>query len=83
MKPTMRSSYAKSASTISEQLNPMTDDQNHADDMTTVRLRGQTHERLKAHCRDGETLTGVVARALDALEREQELPDAVADALGD
>ena len=50
-------------------------------DVTNVRLTDPTHERLKAHCREGETLSGAVGRALDALEREQSLPEGVRDDL--
>jgi hypothetical protein len=48
---------------------------------TNVRLVNPTHARLKAHTREGETLSGTVDRALDALERESELPDAVTEVL--
>jgi hypothetical protein len=44
---------------------------------TNVRLADGTHDRLKDHCREGETLSAAVDRALDALEREDALPDAV------
>jgi len=46
-----------------------------------VRLTESTHARLKTHLRDGETLSGGIDRALDALEREAELPTAVTEAL--
>lgn len=48
---------------------------------TNVRLNDATHARLSEHCRDGETLSGCVDRALDALEREGRLPDAVAQVI--
>ena len=48
-----------------------------------VRLTESTHSRLKAHLRDGETLSGGIDRALDALEREAELPAVVTEALRD
>jgi hypothetical protein len=47
----------------------------------SVKLVPETHARLKRHCREGETLSGCVDRALDALEREDELPDAVTETL--
>jgi hypothetical protein len=50
---------------------------------TTTRIVQPTHDRLKAHTREGETLSGCIARALDALEREQDLPAAVREALQD
>jgi len=46
-----------------------------------VKLTPEIHARLKAHAREGETLSGAVGRALDALEREAALPDAVTAAL--
>jgi len=46
-----------------------------------VKLTGDAHTRLKAHCREGETLSGCVERALDALDRETALPDAITDEL--
>jgi len=45
------------------------------------RLHKPAHNRLTFHNRDSETLAGTIERALDALEREQELPDAVREAL--
>lgn len=48
---------------------------------TMVRLRNPTHGRLSEHSREGETLSGTVGRALDALERDQELPEAVSEVL--
>jgi hypothetical protein len=54
----------------------------HRRESTTVRLVDPTHDRLKDHNREGETLSGTVGRALDALEREAELPEAVTDAMG-
>jgi len=57
-------------------------DTTHADDTTSTRLRDETHSRVKAHCRDGETLSGCIGRALDALEREEQLPDAVREVMG-
>lgn len=50
---------------------------------TTTRIVDPTHDRLKAHNREGETLSGTIGRALDALEREQALPDVVSEALDD
>lgn len=50
---------------------------------TNVRLVDPTHQRLKAHNREGETLSGTVGRALDALEREQALPEEISRALRD
>lgn len=50
---------------------------------TMVRLRNPTHSRLSNHSREGETLSGTVGRALDALEREQALPEAVTEAMAD
>lgn len=46
-----------------------------------VRLTEPAWERLHEHCRDGETLSAAVLRMADALERERELPDAVAEVL--
>jgi len=43
----------------------------------TIKLTERTKARLDAHNRDSETLGGTIDRALDALEREGELPDAV------
>lgn len=40
-----------------------------------------THQRMKAHQRADETLAGVIERGLDALEREDRLPDAVTEVL--
>lgn len=45
----------------------------------TFRMSKAVHERLYAHQRQGETLSGAVGRALDALEREQERRDALAE----
>ena len=59
----------------------MTGDEDHRRDHTNVRLVAPTHSRLKDHNREGETLSGTVGRALDALEREADLPDAVAEVL--
>lgn len=59
----------------------MTSSEDYRREHTTVRLTDPTHDRLKAHNREGETLSGTVGRALDALAREQELPAAVRDAL--
>jgi hypothetical protein len=46
-----------------------------------LKLVPAAHSRLKDHLRDGETMSGVIGRALDALEREDELPDAVTEVL--
>jgi len=48
-----------------------------------MRLAESTHARLQNHQRHGETLSGAVDRALDALEREAALPDAVSEVLRD
>lgn len=48
-----------------------------ADSHTTIGLPGATHDRLREHQRDSETLAATVDRALDALAREAALPDAV------
>jgi hypothetical protein len=53
------------------------------DTHTNVRVHNPTHERLSQHNRESETLAGTIDRALDALEREQELPDAIREALHD
>lgn len=53
----------------------MTDEQRQT--VKRVRLTEPTHARLKDHCREGETLSGAVDRALDALEREVILYDAL------
>lgn len=50
---------------------------------TNVRLVDPVHARLKEHNREGETLSGTVGRALDALDREADLPDAVTAAMGE
>jgi hypothetical protein len=50
-------------------------------DVVNVRLDEATHERLSDHCRERESLSATVDRALDALERERELPDAVGEVL--
>lgn len=47
------------------------------------RLPVSTHGRLSAHNRDSEYLPATIDRALDALEREQELPAAVREAMRD
>lgn len=47
----------------------------------SVKLTESTHTRLSEHCREGETLSGAIDRALDALEREEALPEAVTEAL--
>lgn len=52
-----------------------------AETHTSVRIHNPTHERIKAHNRESETLAGTIDRALDALEREAALPDAVAEVL--
>lgn len=36
----------------------------------SVKLTPETHGRLKEHCREGETLSGCVDRALDALDED-------------
>lgn len=36
----------------------------------SVKLTEPTHGRLSDHCREGETLSGAIDRAIDALERE-------------
>jgi len=46
-----------------------------------IRVSGTTHRRIKSNCRDDECLGGTIARALDALERESELPTVVTEAL--
>jgi hypothetical protein len=52
-----------------------------AESHTNVRIHNPTHQRLKDHNRESETLAGTIDRALDALEREGDLPDAVAEVL--
>ena len=54
-----------------------------ADTHTNFRVPNETHGRIKDHNRDSETLAATIDRALDALEREQALPDAVEAALAD
>jgi transposase len=46
-----------------------------------VQLDGATHARVTEHTRPGDTLSATIDRALDALEREAALPDAVTAAL--
>jgi hypothetical protein len=48
---------------------------------TQFRIRNETHSRITTHQREAETLGATVERALDALEREQDLPAAVRQAL--
>jgi hypothetical protein len=48
-----------------------------------LRVTEAVHGRLKAHTREGETLSGTINRALDALDREAELPRVVTEALAD
>jgi len=50
---------------------------------TNTRINNPTHDRLKEHNRDSETLSATIDRALDALERETNLPDAVSEVLQD
>lgn len=50
---------------------------------TMTRIADDTHARIHEHNRDGETLSGTIGRALDALEREDRLPDAVEEVLQD
>lgn len=50
---------------------------------TNFRIPNATHERVKAHQRDSETLGATIDRALDALEREAEYPEAVREAVKD
>jgi hypothetical protein len=52
-----------------------------ADSHTSTRLNNPTHQRVKEHNRESETLSATIDRALDALEREGDLPDAVAEVL--
>lgn len=47
----------------------------------TVKLTESAHSRLKENVREGETLSGAIERSLDALEREEDLPDAVTEVL--
>jgi hypothetical protein len=49
----------------------------------TIGLPGPTHDRIRGHQRDSETLAATVDRALDALDREAALPDAVVARLPD
>lgn len=51
--------------------------------ITNYRVQNGTHARVAEHNRDGETLAATVDRALDALERNDDLPDAVAAAVSD
>jgi len=37
--------------------------------------------RIQSHQREGETLSAAIERMADALDREEELPDAVTEAL--
>lgn len=48
-----------------------------------VKITERCHSRVKEHARDGERLTDVIERALDALDREEDLPDAVTEVLRD
>ena len=52
-----------------------------ADTHTNFRVPNETHARIKDPNRASETLAATIDRALDALEREQALPDAVVTAL--
>lgn len=54
----------------------MSSDTQHSDkrrEATMTRIVQPTHDRLKAHTREGETLSGCLARALDALEMHEQL----------
>ncbi|AGC34595.1 hypothetical protein HSTV1_51 [Haloarcula sinaiiensis tailed virus 1] len=44
---------------------------------TATRINDPTHSRIKEHNRDSETLSATIDRALDALEREDALPECV------
>ena len=46
------------------------------------RMTESAYERIEAHRRDGETLSGCIERAFDALERHEELPAAIRNELG-
>jgi len=59
----------------------MTDSYRSADTHTSTRLNNPTHARLKEHNRESETLSATIDRALDALEREDRLPDAVSEVM--
>lgn len=48
------------------------------EDKVGMRIAESAHGRLKGHVRDGETMSGAIHRALDALELIDDLPDAVA-----
>lgn len=48
----------------------MTDDRQRLT-VKQVRLTERCHARLHEHSRPGETLSGTIERAIDALEREQ------------
>lgn len=48
---------------------------------TSTRINNPTHGRIKEHNRESETLSATIDRALDALEREEQLPDAVTEVL--
>lgn len=48
---------------------------------TNTRINQPTHERIKDHNRDSETLSATIDRAMDALEREDKLPEAVTEVL--
>lgn len=49
----------------------------------SVKLTPKTKQRLDAHNRDEEMIGGTIERALDALEREAAMPEAVRDAMED
>ncbi len=50
---------------------------------TSTRINKPTHNRIKDHNRESETLSATIDRAIDALEREERLPDAVSEVLRD
>lgn len=49
----------------------------------SVKLVESTHGRLKEHKREGETLSGAIDRALDALESDDVDPETVREAARD
>ena len=45
------------------------------------RMTPSALSRIQSHQREGETLSAAIERMADALDREEELPDAVTEAL--
>jgi hypothetical protein len=59
----------------------MTNDTDGRRTTKSLKLTPKTKQRLDAHNRDEELLGGTIERALDALEREEAMPEAVRVAL--